>query len=60
MEEPEDIEAMALMKPKHTKKDYEIITKLGVGKILEIATIDPKKQEFVEDKQSKYKDMVKI
>lgn len=48
------------MKPKHSKKDYEQITKLGVGKILEIATVAPKKKQFVEDKQSQYSDMIKI
>jgi hypothetical protein len=50
LEEEVDYEALTLMKPKHTKKDYESITKLGVGKILDIATVAPKKQEFVEDK----------
>ena len=50
MEEPEDFETLTLMKPKHSKKDYESIPKIGVGKILDIATVAPKKQEFVEDK----------
>lgn len=50
MEEPER-EPLSLLKPKHTKKDYEQITKVGVGAILNSATIAPKKKEFKEDKQ---------
>ena len=51
MEEPEG-EPLSLLKPKHTKKDYEQISKIGVGPILESATVAPKKKQFVEDKQA--------
>jgi hypothetical protein len=51
MEEPAG-EPLSLLKPKHSKKDYEQITKIGVGSILNSATVAPKKKQFVEDKQS--------
>lgn len=49
MEEPAG-EPLSLLKPKHSKKDYEQITKIGVGSILNSATVAPKKKQFVEDK----------
>lgn len=53
MKEPEG-EPLTLLKPKHTKKDYEQITKIGVEEILNSATVAPKKKEFVEDNQTQY------
>lgn len=49
LEEPENQERLTLMKPKYTKKDYEQIPKIGVGQILDMATVAPKKKEFKED-----------
>jgi len=48
-----------LYTPKHSKKDYAGIGKLGVKGIFNLDVTETKKVEYTEDKMT-YKDMVKI
>ena len=48
------------MAPKYTRKEYESIPSIGVGTILDMSTVEPKKKEFVEERSAIYHDMVKI
>jgi hypothetical protein len=49
----------SLLKPKHSKKDYESIPSISVEDIINSATIAPKKQKLHKEKMS-FDDIVKI
>ena len=48
-----------MYRPKHSKKDYASIEKLGARGIFDLEMTKTKKVEYTEDKMT-YKDMVKI
>ena len=49
----------SLLKPKHSKKDYDNITKITIEDIINSASTPPKKQKLEKERMS-YEDMVKI
>lgn len=49
----------SLQRPKHSKKEYASIEKMGVKGVFDLHMTQTKKIEFTEDKMT-YKDMVKI
>jgi len=48
-----------LYKPKHTKKDYDVLNDISVSDIINSSVIAPKKKELEVDSLT-YSDMVKI